>query len=71
MKKAESVKKSPQLKAKGHAGVISDDQKLGGSPTIQHRVNRLQLHPMLSKVEINYDPTEPLSAAEWPHLLPT
>ena len=30
------------------------------------RVNRLKIHPVLSKVKIEYDPTEPLSADEWP-----
>jgi prevent-host-death family protein len=30
------------------------------------KVNRLKPHPVLSKIEINYDPTEPLSEAEWP-----
>ena len=30
------------------------------------RVNRLKTHPVLGQVEINYNPTEPLSADEWP-----
>ena len=30
------------------------------------KVNRLKPHPVLSKIEINYDPTEPLSEDEWP-----
>lgn len=28
--------------------------------------NRIQPHPVLSKIKINYDPTEPLSEGEWP-----
>lgn len=28
--------------------------------------SRLELHPILSKVEINYDPTEPATEDEWP-----
>jgi prevent-host-death family protein len=30
------------------------------------KVNRLKPHPVLSKIKINYDPTEPLSEDEWP-----
>ena len=30
------------------------------------RVNRLKMHPVLSKVKIHYDPTEPLAMDEWP-----
>jgi antitoxin (DNA-binding transcriptional repressor) of toxin-antitoxin stability system len=30
------------------------------------RRNRIKAHPTLSKIEIGYDPTEPLSADEWP-----
>jgi prevent-host-death family protein len=30
------------------------------------RVNRLKMHPVLGKIKINYDPTEPLSSDEWP-----
>ena len=30
------------------------------------RVDRTKMHPFLSKIKINYDPTEPLSADEWP-----
>jgi prevent-host-death family protein len=29
------------------------------------RKDRLIPHPVLSKIKINYDPTEPLSADEW------
>lgn len=28
--------------------------------------NRLVPHPVMSKIEINYDPTEPLTPDEWP-----
>jgi antitoxin (DNA-binding transcriptional repressor) of toxin-antitoxin stability system len=30
------------------------------------KVNRLKPHPVLSKIKINYDPTEPLSENAWP-----
>jgi len=28
--------------------------------------NRIQPHPVLSKIKIKYDPTEPASEEEWP-----
>jgi len=34
---------------------------------IPHRkANRLEPHPVMSKMSINYDPTEPLTEDEWP-----
>jgi prevent-host-death family protein len=30
------------------------------------RANRLKIHPVLSKIKIDCDPTEPLSNDEWP-----
>ncbi len=30
------------------------------------RPSRLTPHPVLSKIKINYDPTEPLDEDEWP-----
>lgn len=30
------------------------------------RPDRLAPHPVMSSIEINYDPTEPLSSDEWP-----
>jgi prevent-host-death family protein len=30
------------------------------------RPDRLAPHPVMSAIEINYDPTEPLSSDEWP-----
>ncbi len=30
------------------------------------RVNRIKPHPILGKMKIKYDPTEPVSTAEWP-----
>ena len=29
------------------------------------QVDRLQAHPVMGDIEINYDPVEPLSAEEW------
>jgi antitoxin (DNA-binding transcriptional repressor) of toxin-antitoxin stability system len=28
--------------------------------------NRLRVHPILRKITLNYDPTEPLNENEWP-----
>ena len=28
--------------------------------------NRLKPHPVLRKIKLNYDPTEPLSESDWP-----
>ena len=33
------------------------------------RFNRLKPHPRLSKIQINYDPAEPLQPEEWPEEL--
>lgn len=34
---------------------------------IPHRKpNRLERHPVMSKITMNYDPTEPLTEDEWP-----
>lgn len=33
------------------------------------RFNRLRPHPKLGRIEINYDPTEPLQPDEWPEAL--
>jgi len=33
------------------------------------RFNRLKPHPKWSKIEINYDPAEPLQPDEWPEEL--
>ena len=30
------------------------------------RFNRLRLHPKLSRIQIKYDPAEPLQPDEWP-----
>ena len=33
------------------------------------RVNRIKPHPILGKMKIKYDPTEPATEAEWPRRL--
>jgi prevent-host-death family protein len=34
---------------------------------VPHRqVNRIKTHPVLGKIKIKYDPTEPVSEKEWP-----
>ncbi len=30
------------------------------------RANRIKTHPTLSRIKIEYDPVEPMSADEWP-----
>ena len=36
-------------------------------PAVRRKqLNRLAPHPKLSRIQINYDPTEPLQADEWP-----
>ena len=30
------------------------------------KVNRLKPHPVMSRIKLNYDPTEPLAEEEWP-----
>jgi antitoxin (DNA-binding transcriptional repressor) of toxin-antitoxin stability system len=34
-------------------------------PLKKHSGNRLGKHPVMSKIKMNYDPTEELSAQEW------
>ena len=36
--------------------------------TPYHKRSRLEPHPVMSKIAIKYDPTEPLSDAEWPEM---
>ncbi|HWX20839.1 MAG TPA: type II toxin-antitoxin system prevent-host-death family antitoxin [Candidatus Binatia bacterium] len=35
----------------------------------RRRFNRLKPHPKLSRIQINYDPLEPLQSDEWPEAL--
>ena len=32
------------------------------------KVNRLKPHPVMSRIKLNYDPTEPLTEEEWPEV---
>ena len=56
------------------AKLESDSQTIvicrNGKPVadlVPHRhPDRTKLHPILSKIEINYDPTEPMGEDEWP-----
>jgi len=32
--------------------------------------NRLEPHPVMGQIRINYDPVEPLSEDEWPEAIP-
>ncbi len=43
--------------------------ELGKPTTLGKRFNRLKPHPKLSRIQINYDATEPLQPEEWPEEL--
>lgn len=43
--------------------------EINRSPAKSGKFNRLKPHPTLSKIQINYDPTEPLQPDEWPEKL--
>ena len=55
-----------EVEKKGEHFVIYRD----GVPIVDliphHRKSRLTPHPLISQISINYDPTEPLTADEWP-----
>lgn len=49
--------------------VICRNGKPVADLTSHKPVDRLKVHPELSEIRINYDPTEPLSEEEWPENL--
>lgn len=56
-----------EIEQNGESIVICRNGKPVADLTAHRRVtSRLELHPTLSKVEINYDPTEPASEDDWP-----
>jgi len=46
--------------------MICRDGKPVAELTKPRVANRLTPHPVLSRIEIRYDPTEPLQSDEWP-----
>ena len=55
-----------EIEATGETVVICRNGKPIADLTSHKQTNRLDLHPALSKIKINYDPTEPASEGEWP-----
>jgi antitoxin (DNA-binding transcriptional repressor) of toxin-antitoxin stability system len=55
-----------EIEETGETVVICRNGKPIADLTRHSPRNRLNLHPVLSKIEINYDPTEPASDEEWP-----
>jgi len=55
-----------EIEETGETVVICRNGKPIADLTSHSPTNRLNLHPVLSKIEIKYDPTEPASEEEWP-----
>jgi len=55
-----------EIEATGETVVICRNGKPIADLTSHKATNRLSLHPALSKIEINYDPTEAASEDDWP-----
>jgi len=65
--KAQLPKLLEQVKKSGQPIVICQNGKPVADLIPHRRVKRnLKPHPILSKIKIKYDPTEPLSEEEWP-----
>ena len=50
---------------KGKSFLICRNGKVVADLVPHKKKSRIKAHPMLSKIEINYEPTEALTAAEW------
>lgn len=56
-----------EIEATGEKVVICRNGKPVADLIAHKRLrSRLELHPTLSKIEINYDPTEPATEEDWP-----
>lgn len=65
--KAQLPKLLAQIEKSGQPIVICRDGKPVADLVPHRKVKRnLKPHPVLSKIKILYDPTEPLSEKEWP-----
>jgi len=54
-----------EVEQKGETYVIYKNDKPIADLVPHKRKSRITPHPTMSKIEINYDPTEPLSDDEW------
>ena len=57
-----------KMEADGETIVICRNGKPVADLVPHKRFNRTKIHPVLSKIQINYDPTEPLTNDEWPEM---
>jgi antitoxin (DNA-binding transcriptional repressor) of toxin-antitoxin stability system len=65
--KAQLPKLLAQIEKSGQPIVICRDGKPVADLVPHRKVKRnMKPHPVLSKIKILYDPTEPLSEEEWP-----
>lgn len=55
-----------EVEAEGHSFVVCRNGKPVALLTPYHRKTRLEPHPEMSRLELGYDPTEPLTEEEWP-----
>ena len=55
-----------KLEADGETIVICRNGEPVADLVPHKQVNRIKPHPILGKIKIKYDPTEPASEAEWP-----
>ncbi len=55
-----------EVAEKGETYVICRNGKPVADLVPHVKKNRLSPHPILRRIRIKYDPTEPLTAAEWP-----
>ena len=55
-----------EIEENGERVVICRNGKPIADISAHRPVDRLKVHPELSNIQINYDPTEPISEDEWP-----
>jgi antitoxin (DNA-binding transcriptional repressor) of toxin-antitoxin stability system len=55
-----------QIEASGETVRICRHGKPVADLVPHRRKNRLKPHPVMGKVRLNYDPTEPMAGEEWP-----
>ena len=55
-----------RIERDGESAVICRNGKPVADLVPHRRPSRTALHPVMSRIKIHYDPTEPLSDDEWP-----
>jgi prevent-host-death family protein len=55
-----------QVKEHGEAYLICKNGEPVAELVPHRKVDRMSPHPVMSRIAINYDPTEPLTEDEWP-----